>query len=136
MSNPEAGRRPSMSRRMDRRSFLKITAGAAALGGAAFPPLRAEAQDKRTLVVAWDTDIDTLDPAHFKAIGGYVTVANCYDTLIGWKVRPIKDKPGFFRSQPAEWEPMIAASWSTERDAATLPLTIRKAPHLPPPPPR
>ena len=120
-----------MSRRMDRRSFLKVTAGAAALGGAAFPPLRSEAQDKRTLVVAWDTDIDTLDPAHFKAIGGYVTVANCYDTLIGWKVRPIKDKPGFFRSQPAEWDPMIAESWATERDGATLVFKIRKGAKFP-----
>src|SRR5438552_17301702 len=96
MRNPEARRRPSMSRRMDRRSFLKVTAGAAALGGAAFPPRRSEAQDKRTLVVAWDTDIDTLDPAHFKAIGGYVTVANRNDTPNGLKVRPLKAQPGSF----------------------------------------
>src|SRR3989475_4476370 len=127
MSNPEARRRPSMSRRMDRRSFLKVTAGAAALGGAAFPPRRSEAQDKRTLVVAWDTDIDTLDPAHFKAIGGYVTVANCYDTLIGWKVRPLQDKPWFFRSQPAEWEPMIAESSSTEPYRGTLGFHIHQS---------
>ena len=37
---------------MDRRSFLKISAGAAALGSAGFHPLRSDAQDKRTLVVA------------------------------------------------------------------------------------
>src|SRR5437870_13459480 len=109
---------------MDRRSFLKLGGGAAAATTLA-PVRRAQGQDAKTLVVAWDTDIDTLDPAHFKAIGGYVTVANCYDTLIGWKVRPIKDKPGFFRSQPAEWDPMIAESWSTERDSATLVLKIR-----------
>ena len=29
-----------MSRRMDRRSFLKVTGGAVALGGAAFSPRR------------------------------------------------------------------------------------------------
>ncbi len=120
-----------MSRRMNRRSFLKGTVGVAAIGAAGFRPRRSQAQDKRTLVVAWDTDIDTLDPAHFKAIGGYVTVANCYDTLIGWKVRPIKDKPGFFRSQPAEWDAMIAESWSTERDGATLVFKIRKGATFP-----
>src|SRR5438105_12315093 len=126
MSNPEARRRPSMSRRMDRRSFLKVTAGAAALGGAAFPPRRSEAQDKRTLVVAWDTDIDTLDPAQFKAIGGYVTIANCYDTPIAWKVQPIQGKPGFALSQPAQWEGAAAESWAMERDGATIVLKVRQ----------
>ena len=82
---------------MDRRSFLKVSAAGAAATAAL--PRRAQAQDPKTLVVAWDTDIDTLDPAFFKAIGGYVTVANCYDTVIGWKVRPIAGKPGFFRSK-------------------------------------
>jgi peptide/nickel transport system substrate-binding protein len=111
---------------MDRRSFLKVTAGAAALGGVAVRPARGAAQDKRTLVVAWDTDIDTLDPAQFKAIGGYVTIANCYDTPIAWKVQPIQGKPGFFLSKPAQWDPAIAESWATERDGATIVLKVRK----------
>src|SRR3989442_12233572 len=101
MSNPEARRRPSMSRRMDRRSFLKVTAGAAALGGAAFPPRRSEGQDKRTLVVARDTDIDTLDPAHFKAIGGSGTFAHCYHIPLGRKELASKVKPGVFRPRSA-----------------------------------
>jgi peptide/nickel transport system substrate-binding protein len=113
-------------RTMDRRSFLQVTAGAATLGGAGFRATRSEAQDKRTLVVAWDTDIDTLDPAQFKAIGGYVTIANCYDTPIAWKVRPIDGKPGFFLSRPAEWDGAIAESWATERDGATIVLKVRK----------
>jgi len=116
---------------MDRRSFLKVTAGATALGGVGFRPGRSEAQDKRTLVVAWDTDIDTLDPAQFKAMGGYVTIANCYDTPVGWKVQPIQGKPGFFLSKPAQWEPAIAESWSTEKDGATIVLKVRKGAKFP-----
>jgi peptide/nickel transport system substrate-binding protein len=116
---------------MNRRSFLKVSTGAAALGSACFRPVRAVAQDKRTLVVAWDTDIDTLDPAQFKAIGGYVTIANCYDTPIAWKVQPIQGKPGFALSRPAEWEGAIAESWAMERDGATIVLKVRKGVKFP-----
>ncbi len=115
-----------MSTRLNRRSFLKVSAGAAALGGAVVRPVWLEAQDKRTLVVAWDTDIDTLDPAQFKAIGGYVTIANCYDTPIAWKVQPIADKPGFYLSRPAQWDGAAAESWAMERDGATIVLKVRK----------
>jgi peptide/nickel transport system substrate-binding protein len=114
---------------MNRRGFLKATAAVA--GSVGFRPARSAAQDKRTLVVAWDTDIDTLDPAQFKATGGYVTIANCYDTPIAWKVRPIDGKPGFFLSKPAEWEGAVAESWSTERDGATIVLKVRKGMKFP-----
>jgi peptide/nickel transport system substrate-binding protein len=116
---------------INRRSFLKTTAAAAAASSVGFRPARSVAQDKRTLVVAWDTDIDTLDPAQFKAIGGYVTIANCYDTPIAWKVRPIDGKPGFFLSKPAEWEGAVAERWSTERDGATIVLKVRKGVKFP-----
>ena len=49
-----------MSTRVDRRSFLKVTAAAAALGTAAARPVRSAAQDKRTLVVANQT-VDSRD---------------------------------------------------------------------------
>ncbi len=120
-----------MNTRMNRRSFLKVTAGAAALGGATVGPGRLHAQDKRTLVVAWDTDIDTLDPAQFKAVGGYVTIANCYDTPIAWKVQPIADKPGFYLSRPAQWDGAAAESWAMERDGATIVLKVRKGMKFP-----
>ena len=75
-----------MGTRISRRDFLVTSRHRRA---AVSPPLkRAEAQDKRTLVVAWDSDIDTLDPAAFKSQGGYVTVANTTDAPIMWKVRP------------------------------------------------
>ncbi|MBI4627466.1 MAG: twin-arginine translocation signal domain-containing protein, partial [Candidatus Rokubacteria bacterium] len=71
-----------MSARMDRRSFLRVTgaaAAAAAAGPAVIRPRPSEAQDPNTLVVAWDSDIDTLDPSAFKSNGGYVTIANICD---------------------------------------------------------
>ena len=81
-----------------RRDVLKL--GAASLATASvFPLLCAGAQDLRTLTVAWDTDIDTLDPTAFKSIGAYVVQANVYDSPLMWKVRPEEGKPGMFRSR-------------------------------------
>jgi peptide/nickel transport system substrate-binding protein len=120
-----------MSPRLDRRSFLKLTGAAAALAPTLGRPARAGAQDPRTLVVAWDSDIDTLDPAQFKAMAGYVAVANCYDSPIGWQVRPIQGKPGFARSHPGGFEPLVAEAWSEERDGASLVLKIRRGMRFP-----
>ena len=61
---------------------------------------RSFAQDPRTLTIAWDTDIDTLDPAAFKSVGGYVVLANVYDSPLSWKVRRIPGSQGLYRSQP------------------------------------
>src|SRR6188508_3325788 len=61
----------AMGNTTDRRTFLKLSsgAGAAALGGIGAVP--AQAQASSTLTVAWDTDIDSLDPHVFKSVGGY-----------------------------------------------------------------
>lgn len=114
--------------RIDRRSFLKITSGATAatVVGAARRRDEAYAQDPKTLVVAWDSDIDTLDPASFKSNGGYVTVANTNDSPIGWKVQPMEGRPGVFRSRPGEWEPLLAESWKEEDGGATLVFRVRR----------
>ena len=81
---------------LSRRSFLKWAGGmglALPLTGFPFANLRkANAAEERTLTVAWDTEIDTLDPASFKTIGGYTTIANVYDTPIYWGVSPIPNK--------------------------------------------
>jgi peptide/nickel transport system substrate-binding protein len=117
----------------DRRNFLKLgAAGAAAAATAPFVVTRdAQAQDVRTLTVAWDTDIDTLDPASFKSIGAYTTQANIYDSPLMWKVQPVAGRAGLFRSQPGEFDGGIAESWSFERDGATLVLKIRKGVKFP-----
>ena len=120
-----------MSARMDRRSFLKVGAAAAAVGPAVLRSRPTHAQDPRTLVVAWDSDIDTLDPASFKTNGGYLTIANICDGAIGWKVRPIEGQPGFSRSHPGEFEGMLAESWKEEDNGATLVFGVRKGAKFP-----
>lgn len=123
-----------MSTRIDRRLFLKIAGGggvAAAAGASVRRPGPAWAQDPRTLVVAWDSDIDTLDPAAFKTNGGYVTIANTCDSMIGWKVQPLESAPGFFRSRPGEFEGLLAESFGEEDRGATLVFRVRKGVKFP-----
>jgi peptide/nickel transport system substrate-binding protein len=115
----------------DRREFLKLTAATLAATGAALTPNMVAAQGKRTLTVAWDTDIDTLDPASFKSIGGYTVQANLYDSPLMWKVQPVSGKPGLLQSRPGEMEGGIAESWAFEKDGATLLLKIRSGVKFP-----
>lgn len=123
-----------MTRNSDRREFLKHTAASAAtlatIGSGLAPGLVA-AQGTRTLTVAWDTDIDTLDPASFKSIGGYTVQANIYDSPLMWKVQPVAGKPGLLQSRPGEMEGGIAESWSFEKNGATLVLKVRKGVKFP-----
>jgi peptide/nickel transport system substrate-binding protein len=115
-----------MHQEIHRRNLLKLTGGAAALGlSSSLLPHRARAQDARTLTIAWDTDIDTLDPAAFKSIGAYVVQANVYDNPLMWKVEPVDGKPGLYRSQPGQFEGSGMESWSFERDGATIVLSVR-----------
>jgi peptide/nickel transport system substrate-binding protein len=114
---------------MDRRRFLKLTATAAAAVPIGMPRIAttpARAESPRTLSVAWDTDIDTLDPASFKSIGAYTTQANIYDSPLMWKVQPVPGSVGLYRSQPGQFDGSIADSWAFENDGATLVLNIRR----------
>lgn len=123
-----------MTKNSDRRNFLKQTAaGAATLAtiGSGLAPGLVAAQGVRTLTVAWDTDIDTLDPASFKSIGGYTVQANIYDSPLMWKVQPVAGKPGLSQSRPGEMEGGIAESWAFEKDGATLVLKTRKGAKFP-----
>jgi peptide/nickel transport system substrate-binding protein len=120
-----------MGIKTDRRAFLKLSsgAGAAALGG--FGALPARAQAGKTLTVAWDSDIDSLDPHVFKSIGGYAVQCSIYDQVISWKVRPVEGTPGLSRSQPNEFDGGIAESWAFEKDGATIVLKIRQGMKFP-----
>src|SRR3984957_792161 len=111
----------------DRRAFLKGSSSVAALGafGGPFAAFPANAQASSTLTVAWDSDIDSLDPHVFKSVGGYAVEANIYDSVVGGKVRPVEGKPGLFRSQPNEFEGGIAESWSFEEGGKTIVLKVR-----------
>ena len=115
-----------------RRDVLKLAGGATSLAFASGVTLSdAVAQDLRTLTVAWDTDIDTLDPTAFKSIGAYVVQANVYDSPLMWKVQPEEGKSGLFRSRPNEFDGSAAESWSFEKDGATLVLKVRRGLKLP-----
>src|SRR5260370_6319846 len=124
-------RRAVMKTYSDRRDFLKLTAAGAATLTLTGVPIPAVAQEKRTLTVAWDTDIDTLDPASFKSIGGYTIQANIYDSPLMWKVEPVAGKPGLAQSKPGEMEGGIAESFALEKDGAILVLSIRKGAKFP-----
>ncbi len=92
----------------DRRRFLKMAgtgAVGAGIGSSALVARRASAQDMRTLVVAGDSDIDTLDPHSFKSIGAYLTQVNIYDSPLTWKVQPVQGKPGAFILLLDRWNP-------------------------------
>src|SRR5260370_39265227 len=114
-----------MGIKADRRTFLKLSsgAGAAAFGGMAAGPARAESS--QTLTLAWDTDIDSLDPHVFKSIGGYAVPCSVYDPVGSWEVRPVEGVVGLSRSCPNEFEGSLAQSWTFERDGATVVLKIR-----------
>ena len=58
-----------MGKKTDRREFLKISAaaGTLALGGLSARP--SLGQTSKTLTVAWDSDIDSLDPAEAPGTG-------------------------------------------------------------------
>jgi peptide/nickel transport system substrate-binding protein len=114
-----------MGIKADRRTFLKLSSGvgAAALGGLSAG--QARAQSGQTLTLAWDTDIDSLDPHVFKSVGGYAVQCNIYDPIVSWKVRPVEGVVGLSRSFPNEFEGSIAQSWTFERDGATVVLKIR-----------
>jgi peptide/nickel transport system substrate-binding protein len=119
-----------MAAASDRRTFMKLSgAGAIALGGVI--GRKAFAQASNTLTVAWDTDIDSLDPHVFKSVGGYAVQCNIYDPILAWKVRPIEGMAGVSRAYPGEFEGSVAESWSFERDGATIVLKLRQGMKFP-----
>jgi peptide/nickel transport system substrate-binding protein len=114
-----------MGTKSDRRSFLKLSASAGAMAIGGVGGRQAFAEGAATLTVAWDTDIDSLDPHVFKSVGGYAVQCNIYDPLLAWKVRPVEGKPGLSRSFPNEFEGSVMESWAFERDGATIVLKLR-----------
>lgn len=114
-----------MGIRSDRRTFLKSSTAAGALAFGGFTSRPAMAQASSTLTLAWDTDIDSLDPHVFKSGGGYAVQCNLYDPIVSWKVKPVDGTPGLSRSFPNEFEGGIAESWAFEKDGATVVLKIR-----------
>lgn len=120
-----------MGGKLTRRHSLKLGGAALAIGAPAISGTGANAQDLRTLTVAWDTDIDTLDPASFKSIGAYTVQCNIYDSPLLWKVRPVEGTSGLLRAQPDEFDGCVAESWSFEKDNSVLVMKIRRGMKFP-----
>ncbi len=111
-----------------RRGGISETGGIG-VGGArhwiGYRPIRGAAEP-RTLTVAWDTDIDTLDPASFKSIGAYTVQANIYDSPLMWKVDPVAGSPGLYPLEAGGIRWQRRRAWSFEDNGATLVMQIRK----------
>jgi hypothetical protein len=112
-----------MGIKADRRTFLKLSSGAdaAALGG--LPAGQARAESSQTLTLAWDTDIDSLDPHVFKSVGGYAVQCNLYDPVVSWKVRPVEAWSFVARSQRVRGRHRAVLTF--ERSGTTVALKIR-----------
>ena len=108
-----------MIKKSDRRTFLKLSTGAGALALGGLARHRRRAEPPPTLTVAWDTDIDSLDPHVFKSVGGYGVQCNLYDPITS-----LEGAAGRRRGRPvALLSPTSskAASRSRGRSSATAP---------------
>lgn len=111
---------------LKRRDLLKLAGGLGSLALTSGASFAADQTDgKRTLTIAWDSDIDTLDPSAYKSTAAYVVQANVYDSPLMWAVSPVKGTDGLYRSRPHDYDPSAAQSWSMEDDGATLVLKVR-----------
>ena len=81
--------------------------------------------------MAWDSDVDTLDPAVFKSQGGYVTVGQYHGRADHVEGAAHGGQAGPLPLVPAEWDPHLAESWTTEDNGATMVFKIRRGMKFP-----
>jgi len=114
---------------MDRRTFMKGSTAAAALGGGLLPMLRflpAEAAGRKdTLVVVTGFGPNSMD-IHRSGSNrpSYQVAVNMYDRLMGWGTKTAPD--GSIMYDHAALRPELAESWKIADDGMSVTFNLRK----------
>ena len=108
----------------DRRRFLKMAgtgAVGAGIGSSALVARRASAQDMRTLVVAGDSDIDTLDPQQWQDTYSNIVGSSIFEAMYQWDYfgRPPEPVPDMVPVTPSAWASLNSAPDATRKAPLT-----------------
>jgi peptide/nickel transport system substrate-binding protein len=91
-------------------------------GLAAYAPTGAQTE-KPAIVVAYDSDIDHIEPMQFRSLGGYDATANLYEPLITQKLVPNETGELIGLS---EFEGAVAESFEVSEDGMTFTFHLRE----------
>lgn len=120
--------------RLTRRSLLKLSAAAGALGLTGAPFARAQSREKTLLIAAAATPL-SLDVENSLSLGTIDTVGAFYDYLIAFEMIPDPDAPGVMRedlaadpSKPGGYnlKGKLAESWEFSEDGKVARFTLRR----------
>jgi peptide/nickel transport system substrate-binding protein len=92
------------------------------IGLAAYVPAGAQ-NAKPTIVIAYDGDIDHIEPMEFRSVAAYDATANLYEPLITQKLVP-NDKGELIGK--TEFEPDVAESWDVSADGTVFTFHLRQ----------
>jgi peptide/nickel transport system substrate-binding protein len=92
------------------------------IGLAAYVPAGAQ-NAKPTIVIAYDGDIDHIEPMEFRSVAAYDATANLYEPLITQKL--VANDKGELIGQN-EFEPDIAESWDVSDDGTVFTFHLRQ----------
>ncbi len=79
---------------------------------------------EKTLVLAWTSDVHTLNPGMAIDTASDEIILNIYDTLVDYKLKEV-DK-GAYKAIVGEFAPALAESWEISEDGRTYTFHLRK----------
>lgn len=86
-------------------------------------PATAQGGEKPRIVIAYDSDIDHIEPQHFRSLGAYDATANLYEPLITQKL--VANENGELIGQ-REFEGAVAESYEVSDDGTVFTFHLRK----------